>query len=204
MAEVEKFDRGARRKARTRKKLLEAAGTLFAKKAHEDVSIVDITEAADVGLGTFYNHFASKVELLEALADQFLLEYAEELDALVQDCTDPAEILCLSYRYTVRCAKDPIGWAIIRQMPQNYVRGRLEARARGDISVGVKTGRFKVDDAEAFTKFMAYSLIGILEGLADEALTLEQTDSYGVYFLRLLGIDSKEAEALFAEPLPGE
>ena len=202
MVEVVKVDRGARRKARTRQKLLDAARTLFSQGPLEETSIVEITDAADVGLGTFYNHFESKAELLKALADEYLISYAEGLDSLIAEVSDPAMIFCLSYRYTIRTAADPAAWAIVTQMPQMFVRSYLEARSLADIKMGASTGRFTLKDVDSFGSFLSYSIMGVMGGLADGSLTLEQAEYFGGYYLQQLGLDSKEAESLLAEPMP--
>ena len=203
MTEEVKVDRGARRKARTRKKLLDAASDLCTAKTLEDISIVDITEAADVGLGTFYNHFESKQELLKALADEFLQEYETALDNMVADLTDPAEVFLVSYRFTVRCACDERGWHIIRQMPHNYVRVRLEARSMADIEKGLEAGRFNVADHKNFGTVLNCSVVGIMWGVVDKDVSLEQAESYAAYFLSLLGMGSDEVDALMSRDLPG-
>ncbi|HEV8175708.1 MAG TPA: TetR family transcriptional regulator, partial [Actinoplanes sp.] len=48
-----------RRKARTRQALIDAAAGLIAEGRGERASIQEITEAADIGFGSFYNHFDS-------------------------------------------------------------------------------------------------------------------------------------------------
>jgi AcrR family transcriptional regulator len=48
-----------RRKAHTRAALINAAQTFIAA-GRTNVAIVEITHAADVGIGSFYNHFHSK------------------------------------------------------------------------------------------------------------------------------------------------
>jgi len=202
MVEAVKVDRGARRKARTRKKLLDAASMLFAQGPLEETSIVEITDAADVGLGTFYNHFESKSELLKALADDYLINYAEGLDALIADVTDPAAIFCLSYRYTIRTAADPAAWSIVTQMPQEYVRAGIAARSHADIEMGASTGRFTLGDVDEFVRFLSYSIIGVMGGVADKSLSLEHAESFVVYYLQQLGLDAKEAQSLLAEPMP--
>jgi hypothetical protein len=45
-----------RRKARTRQALIDAAARLIAEGRGERASIQEITEAADIGFGSFYNH----------------------------------------------------------------------------------------------------------------------------------------------------
>jgi len=54
-----------RRKAQTRQKLVDAARAMLADNRAPRASIQDITEAADVGFGSFYNHFTSKDDLLK-------------------------------------------------------------------------------------------------------------------------------------------
>ncbi len=52
--------RRERRRVETRERLYEAAMTLLSERDFEAVTIEMITEAADVGKGTFFNHFANK------------------------------------------------------------------------------------------------------------------------------------------------
>ncbi len=200
--EPDKVDRGARRKARTRKKLLDAAVSLIRERDLEAISIVDITEAADVGLGTFYNHFESKQILLKAMADEFLVTYEETLDAMVADVEDIAEVFVISYRYTLMSARNEDGWNIIRQMPHHFIRDKLEQRSFSDMNKGIESGRFKVSGAENFGKFLNNAVVGILWGLADGAVTMEQAESYVEYFLKLLGVKESDVPALMAVRLP--
>ncbi|RYJ04976.1 MAG: TetR/AcrR family transcriptional regulator, partial [Actinomycetales bacterium] len=71
-----RFDR---RKARTRAALVGAAQELLAQGL-TNVSIQEVTESADVGLGSFYNHFASKDELFEAAVQDALETLGTFLD----------------------------------------------------------------------------------------------------------------------------
>src|SRR5687767_407239 len=63
-------DRHARRREATRTKLIEAAKALIARQGVDNTRIQEITDEADVGFGSFYNHFESKEAIIEAvLAD---------------------------------------------------------------------------------------------------------------------------------------
>src|ERR1700735_3992123 len=55
-----------RRKARTRQALIDAAVRLIAEGRGDRASIQEITEEADIGFGSFYNHFDSKEQLFAA------------------------------------------------------------------------------------------------------------------------------------------
>src|SRR4030095_11195128 len=61
-----------RRRARTRQALLAAAVRLSAPGRGERASIQEITEAADIGFGSFYNHFESKDELFRTASEELL------------------------------------------------------------------------------------------------------------------------------------
>src|SRR5262245_48439011 len=80
-----------RRKARTRRNLLAAARHLFAARGVEHTTIADIAERADVAIGSFYNHFSTKDELLDALIEQALSEQLRLLQRRQAPISDPAE-----------------------------------------------------------------------------------------------------------------
>jgi AcrR family transcriptional regulator len=61
--------RRARRHADTRERIFRAALKLFAQHGFMETTIEDITEAADVGKGTFFNYFPSKEHVLKAFGE---------------------------------------------------------------------------------------------------------------------------------------
>ncbi len=58
-----------RRSRRTRKKLKKAALDVFAEKSVDAATVEEITEKADVGKGTLYQHFADKEEIVLTLVE---------------------------------------------------------------------------------------------------------------------------------------
>ena len=56
--------RRERHRAQTRDRLYRAAMDLFAKRGFLETTVEDITEAADVGKGTFFNYFPTKEHIL--------------------------------------------------------------------------------------------------------------------------------------------
>jgi AcrR family transcriptional regulator len=64
--------RRSRRSAELRERLFRAALDLFAKKGFAETTVEDITNAADVGKGTFFNYFPSKDHILLAFGEMQL------------------------------------------------------------------------------------------------------------------------------------
>jgi len=73
--------RRVRRSAELRERLFRAALTLFGKKGYAETTVEDITEAADVGKGTFFNYFPTKEHILMAFGEMQL----GKLEAIVRD-----------------------------------------------------------------------------------------------------------------------
>src|SRR4051812_37663198 len=90
-----------RRKRPTREALLGAAQTFIAA-GRFNVPVLEITQAADVGMGSFYNHFDSKEELFQAAVNEVLDELGAMLDKLTAEDDDPAEVFGRSFRLVGR------------------------------------------------------------------------------------------------------
>src|ERR1700757_5379050 len=81
-----------RRKARTRQALIAAALRLIAEGRGDRASIQEITEAADVGFGSFYNHFDSKEQLFQAASEEGMERWGQMIDRASVGISDPAEL----------------------------------------------------------------------------------------------------------------
>lgn len=68
-----KGDKGEKRK----QELLRIAYRLILSKGYEETSIDEIIAEAQIAKGTFYYHFKSKEEMLEALINQMITEQSE-------------------------------------------------------------------------------------------------------------------------------
>lgn len=72
--------RRERHRAETRERLYRAALGLFADRGFLDTTVEDITEAADVGKGTFFNYFPTKEHVLGAFGGERIAAVQKALD----------------------------------------------------------------------------------------------------------------------------
>src|SRR5208337_5407407 len=71
--------RRERRAAETRIRLFRCALHLFSERGFQNVTVEDITEAADVGKGTFFNYFETKDHVLGVIAEIQLGKVSEAM-----------------------------------------------------------------------------------------------------------------------------
>ncbi len=196
-----------RRRERTRRALVAAARRILAEQGTTDVSIQEITDTADVGFGSFYNHFETKAELFEAAVREVLEEYGAALDEACADLTDSAEIYCVGVRMTARLAHQrPAVAQVLVQVGVTYAWAGegLGARALRDIERAVADGRFTVADPRMGLVTTAGCVLAYLQ------VALEQPDEFGEddadtmaeMLLRMLGMPSRSAHAVAHRPLP--
>ncbi|HET7801899.1 MAG TPA: TetR family transcriptional regulator [Humibacillus xanthopallidus] len=196
-----------RRKARTRRSLVEAARRILASRGTTDVSIQDITDEADVGLGSFYNHFSSKAELFEEAAGEALEEYGQRLDESSAGMDDPAEIFALGVRLTAGLARtQPAVAQILVQAGEVFLvsdRG-LAPRARRDIQRGIESGRFSVASADVALVATAGAVLTYVQVALASPGRFDDTsvDALAELLLRMLGVPARSARAVVQRPLP--
>ncbi|KQY59795.1 TetR family transcriptional regulator [Aeromicrobium sp. Root495] len=197
-----RFDR---RKARTRAALVGAAQELLAQGL-TNVSIQEVTESADVGLGSFYNHFASKDELFEAAVQDALETLGAFLDSAGGRHDDPAEVFCTSFRLMGRLhrVRPSLSQLLLRQGHRIATSDEgLAPRARRDLEAARDAGRFTFADLDVAMVMVTGATIALGQLLhdqpdRDEAATV---DDVTAAVLVALGLPAEESAALAAAPL---
>jgi len=110
------LSRRERRSAELRERLFRAALRLFASKGFAETTVEDITEAADVGKGTFFNYFPSKEHILMAFGEMQLAR----LESVVREAeTSSRPMLEVLHGLLMRMTEEPIrNPAIVRALLQ--------------------------------------------------------------------------------------
>jgi AcrR family transcriptional regulator len=195
-----------RRKARTRAALIRAAQTLIAQ-GRTNVPILEITQAADVGMGSFYNHFETKELLYEAAYEAVLDAYGQQLDHVTAGIEDPAEVFASSFRLTGRLhRREPeLSRVLLNNIPRLLsADDGLAPRARRDITAAVDAGRFDVADVDIAVTIAAGALLALGQLLHDQPdRDVEQTtDQMTEDLLHMFGLPRRQAHRICTRPLP--
>ncbi len=197
--------RGSGRRLRTRTLLIEAARRIAATRGLEGTPISEITDEAGVGVGSFYNHFASKEELLEAVISDTFEAHGAALDRIHEGKDDIAEIIAQNVRLTVRLVDhDPIwGWFAVRTglyAPQ--LQSSLGGRLARDLQRGFDSGRFASYDERTTVAAFGGALLGVMRTKLEGELPRQADRFLAEELLRLLGLQPKEAKEIAGRRLP--
>jgi len=199
--------RGDRRKARTRAALVRAAQTCIAE-GRTAVPILEITQLADVGMGSFYNYFETKDQLFQAAIEDALETFGGTLDTLTEDIDDPAEVFAQSFRLTGRLhRRHPELSRVLLHNGLALARSGqgLARRARRDIEAAVRAGRFtSVRDLDLALAVSAGAILTLGQLLHDDPGRDDATatDLVTEDLLRMFGIPAGEALAICQRLLP--
>jgi AcrR family transcriptional regulator len=194
-----------RRKARTRTALLAAARALFAGQGMEQTTIAQIAERADVATGSFYNYFATKEQLLEALLEEELSRQLESLERRQDHAEDPAEKVSIAHRHLVRVGKSDPDWAwlILRlDVPYRAAWATLGESAAGDLRAGIEAGRFDVANPELALTASGGALFAVIHEQLVGKATADADSEHAEGVLRSLGVPAAEATEIARRPLP--
>jgi AcrR family transcriptional regulator len=169
---------------------------------------LEITPAADVGMGSFYNHFDTKEELFDAAVDDALDAFGAMLDELTVGLTDPAEIFAQSFRLTGRLhRREPELSKVLLHNGLALIGSHkgLAPRARRDIEAGARDGRFTaVRDPELALVVVAGAALALGRLLHDhpDRDDAADTDHVTEGLLCMFGLPVDEAHNICQRALP--
>jgi AcrR family transcriptional regulator len=192
--------RGHKKRERTRQQLIAAGVEVLAEKG-EALTISDVVARAEVSNGTFYNYFADRDELFDALAEHSLISLAAQSATQTAD-QDPARRFAFAtLRVLSRVAEDPTwGRAVLRLLDRRRSYSRdIGGYLREDLAAGFDEGRFEFGPDEitldVLLGLILMSIRRIVRGDADP----DHAERVLERALAILGIAKGEARTLATE-----
>jgi AcrR family transcriptional regulator len=196
---INKPNRMDRRRRETRNKLLAATLKLMVEKGVEKTTMNDISDGADLGRRTFYNHFSSKEECMIAAAIGEIQQHSIKVFMLTANVEDAALVVAMSVQFVMASlAKEPVVRCLVERprMLGTALFGAIGEFVNRDMERGIEQGRFNPPlRGKLLDNMMKWSLVGLLIEAADSDFSLDSTlVGYSQAFLMILGLQSGEAE----------
>jgi AcrR family transcriptional regulator len=172
------------RSTATRRRILDAARSLFATKGFAATSVDEVVRAAEVTKGALYHHFRDKTDLLRAVYEEQEETSVARLLELAVDVTDPLDQLRAGSRAFLTECLDPtfrrialveapagLGWEEWREIDARYGFGLL----RGAVEASMEQGRMRRMPVDQVSHLL-------LAALSEAALLLGQASDPAATF----------------------
>ena len=207
-AEDHRVRTGALRRERTRCKLLTAAMRVFAEQGIDGPLIDDFIEAAGVARGTFYNHFKTTQELLDAVTSELSDAILINIDEVVLTVDDPLQRLATGCLLYMHIGVDVPSWGafLVRTGIRSRSIGKLvDVYMTRDLEHARKAGKLEYPSLRAARDLMlAIVTQGILT-VIDEAAPREHLRQMLALALHGVGVTvplARKVSQLALPPVP--
>ncbi len=184
-----------RRRARTRQALLDAGVATIAERGLDRLTIANITDGADVALGSFYNHFENREDFLKQLSETALAEWMNDVRTMRSSpFATEADRIAVSFVVLCRRAITDPKWA--RFTSESLARSevpttvQLRSTLLSVIELGIEQGVFDVANADASSWMLLGVLRQCLIQLVDDPDTARASEhAFTTTVLRMVGVD---------------
>jgi AcrR family transcriptional regulator len=193
------------RRARTRRRLLDAGQTLIAERGVAGLRIAEITGQAGVALGSFQNHFDSKDALVEAVIVEAVQALAAQIvEGPEADNDEPAAVAIAALRRFVRLAyEDPEFCRLLVNLShsEEVFVGAIRPYAHTALERAVQAGAFVIDDIDLAVTFVVAGALAVIRRILDGHLGPDADLQLARATLLGFGVSPGEAARLLRLPL---
>lgn len=163
--------------------------------------IDDFIQAARVARGTFYNHFASTQELLDAASKMLEDNVMRWTLAAIGDIDDPALRFATGVRLWLRWSQaDKVGCGFV---VRSRFRGPLvEQQLAADLKAGLDAGKFRFASVQVARDLAVGTILEAMRRLMAARVPETYTDDVARAILQGVGVDKRTADRLMAASLP--
>ena len=193
------------KRERTRRKLIHAARALIYEKGAEEVTIQEVTQAAGLATGSFYNYFRNKRDMLDGIVEHFRSEFEQSLDPTRGKLSDPAMKLAVTLKYYFKQSQENNSWRTF--MTKSGLNNEIsliqsEQQCLEDIRAGLRGGRFRTEDPLITQSLITAMTNHVCMELQKVRLSSSAINETVRHILRMLGLPDIAAKAFADAPLP--
>ena len=181
--------RGHKKKARTRRQLLDAALRIYARAGVGDLALNTLAEEAGVSNGTVYNYFRSREQVLEAVGLELAVQLSEQILTVSEAVDSGAERLSIAVRTFMNKARTDPDWTRALITVVRYAEGMRSTLAtylRADLQAGRRQGGFHYAHEEMAMSMVPSATLGAMNLLV-EGGEVGHADGIAAEMLQALG-----------------
>lgn len=181
------------------------------------LTVQAITDRADVGVGSFYNYFSDKQDVLDQAVVRAFTLVGEHFVRRAARMSDPVERFSTQVRLFIQAVDiDPVAARIlVKSFPEPWLAWEISSAGTTELqdrpaatvvqvlAAAVAAGRLftpRPDHAVLMVGSGAVALIA--RRLADPTITASEGDDYTATALIMLGMDPAAAHEMAHRPLP--
>lgn len=193
------------RSERTRTALICAGRRLFCERPVDAVTVDDIVQAAEVGKGSFYNHFSDREGLVRAISSEIRAGIERAVASANAQVEDPAQRLaravCTYLRYAL---DDPERSGVLSRLHRGHtsLSAPLNRGLVDDVTCGLAAGRFTTPTVEAGVLYvLGVTQLALARVVAEPAPAIATSLAQQMcgLLLRGLGLTGSEADLIAAQ-----
>lgn len=171
-------------------------------KGIDEATMAEISDLADVALGTLYNHFESKTVLAIAVVDAEIEQLAEQIVEQTADFSDPAMVFAFGSRTVIEHATTNDRWRQLLDSPgviaESFYRG-FGPYAIADMQRAEEVGRFHIADRDLAWRLSVWAIIGTSQAVCAGHVGTDGIDNALTALLGIAGMDATDARTLVGE-----
>ena len=193
------------RAARTKAALMAAGQRLFSRSPIDAVTVDDIVQAAEVGKGSFYNHFSDREALARAIAAQIRASIEGAVTLANAGVDDPARRLARAVCTYLRSALDEpeqAGVLVHIHSGHTSLTAPLNHGLVDDLETGLATGRFDIATVESGVLYVLgvtqLALVRIVQ-TPSQPFAISLSQQMCALVLKGLGLPAAEADQIAAQ-----
>lgn len=193
-----------RKRRQTRRRLLQAGTAVLAERGPGHITAAQVAKTAGVAIGTFYNHFPTVDDVIEAIANELGRGVEISSETLTEIEHDPALRVALGVLQLLDMAEQTPDAAaafasLVAALPD--FRSRVRGVVNQAITDGVSANRFSVEPGPAATNAVLGTSLQSMRSMLLSETSRQDAPEVVRLVLRLLGTAPTEIDEIIEQAI---
>lgn len=198
-------DKRPPKRERTRRQMIAAAIRVFSVRGVMNATVHEIAAAAEMTVGTIYNHFHSKDEVVQGVALWIAETLCRRIAESYAHIRDGAQRMAIGNRRYIWLASQSPAWALLLldvAAAAPHLLEKISADALADLRLGVRQKAFRIASEAAAMDLISGTISQAMRSVAHGQAPPRHDSAVAATVLRGLGMPFELAQQVARRPLP--